>query len=83
MKPGTVPFVIPLHIRGNKGPTQQALAKPPPGYNNLYEYENDKANTANLLFQKMLESGIDNPVEAFNIWNKNARRNLTNDINSK
>lgn len=58
------------------------MAAPPPGYANLFEYETDRKNTANLIFQKMLEAGINNVKDMYNLWNKEPRRNQGEDINS-
>ena len=77
------PFITSKNVRKNQTVAPSAESKVPSGYSNLFEYETDKKNIANGLFQKLLESDVDNVKDLFNMWNKDARRNLSKDINSK
>ena len=83
-EPKLAPFITSKIVRKNQPipSANSSQQKAPAGYSNLFEFEADKANTANKLFQKMLEAEIDNVKDLFQMWNKDARRNLTTDINS-
>ena len=57
--------------------------KLPEGYKSLFEYELDRKKTANTVFQRLLESEIDNIKEIYVLWNKDGKKKLSQDINSK
>ena len=50
------PFITSSHSNNNKNKTTNPTKthSAPEGYSNLYDFENDKRNIANLIFQKML-----------------------------
>lgn len=75
------PFITSSHLRKNQS-ANSSHAPIPQGYSSLFDYETDKKNTANIIFQKMLQAEIDEVKDMFNLWNKDHRRNLTQDINS-
>lgn len=61
--------------------TSSNTAEAPAGYANLFDFETDKKNTANSLFQKLLEANIENVKGLHAAWSKNSKHGP--DINSK
>ena len=47
------PFITSSHVRKNQSANSSHVAIPQ-GYSSLFDYETDKKNTANIIFQKML-----------------------------
>lgn len=80
------PFItskVSKSTRKNLNARNISSIKAPDGYHSLFEYELDKKNIADKVYQKLVEAEVENVKDLFNLWNKDPKRKLGNDINSK
>ena len=66
-----LPFITSTNMKPRKTKKNEGVIAPvevPAGFSNLYDYEEEKRVIAGKLFQKMLESEVQNLKDMFMLW---------------
>jgi hypothetical protein len=61
------PFVTTVNAKKGKGAAKTAT-KPPDGFKNLFDYEEERRRMAGKVFQKILEAEVHNVKDMFLLW---------------
>lgn len=75
------PFVTTINPKRGKG-GKKVDSKPPDGFKNLYDYEEEKRKMAVKIFQKMLEADVHSLKEMFLLWYGKSKK-VTPEIDGK
>lgn len=63
-----------INPKRGKGKDAKAAIKPPEGFKNLYDYEEERRKIAGKVFEKMLEAEVHNVKDMFMLWYGKAKK---------